>query len=149
MEKRSGLFEFWLRFGSITGFFKPAPSPKPCQKLKNPRSKWLQYFFKRSRHSPEKPRPVGTPGLQETIFGSFLQAACPHAAILPVRQAVPLLQHAIKISKNPPSHKASARQASFASAFDRLRRDKRLHGENKPGRGTCQHIVKLIVNLVS
>src|SRR5690242_20489200 len=49
MEKRSGLFEFWLRFGSVTGFFKPAPSPKPCQKLKNPRSKWLQYFFKRSR----------------------------------------------------------------------------------------------------
>jgi hypothetical protein len=30
----SGLFGFWLRFGSVTGFFKPAPSPKPRQKLK-------------------------------------------------------------------------------------------------------------------
>jgi hypothetical protein len=27
----SGLFGFWLRFGSVTGFFKPAPSPKPRQ----------------------------------------------------------------------------------------------------------------------
>jgi hypothetical protein len=25
---------FWLRFGSVTGFFKPAPSPKPRQKPK-------------------------------------------------------------------------------------------------------------------
>src|SRR6185312_17241842 len=30
----SGLFDFWLRFGSVTGFFKPAPSPKPRQKPK-------------------------------------------------------------------------------------------------------------------
>src|SRR6185312_13642837 len=30
----SGLFDFWLRFGSVTGFFKPAPSPKPRQKSK-------------------------------------------------------------------------------------------------------------------
>jgi hypothetical protein len=30
----SGLFDFWLRFGSVTGLFKPAPSPKPCQKSK-------------------------------------------------------------------------------------------------------------------
>jgi hypothetical protein len=30
----SGLLGFWLRFGSITGFFKPAPSPKPRQKPK-------------------------------------------------------------------------------------------------------------------
>jgi hypothetical protein len=30
----SGLFGFWRRFGSVTGFFKPAPSPKPCQKPK-------------------------------------------------------------------------------------------------------------------
>jgi hypothetical protein len=39
-----GLFDFWLqpsprlrrtgRFGSVTGFFKPAPSPKPRQKSK-------------------------------------------------------------------------------------------------------------------
>src|ERR1700722_15159969 len=32
--KRGGLFEFWLRFGSVTGFFKPAPSPKPRQNSK-------------------------------------------------------------------------------------------------------------------
>jgi hypothetical protein len=30
----SGLFDFWLRFGSITGCIKPAPSPKPRQKSK-------------------------------------------------------------------------------------------------------------------
>jgi hypothetical protein len=30
----SGLFGFWLRFGSVTGFFKPALSPKPRQKPK-------------------------------------------------------------------------------------------------------------------
>jgi len=30
----SGLFDFWLRFGSVTGLFKPAPSPKPRQKPK-------------------------------------------------------------------------------------------------------------------
>ena len=30
----SGVFGFWLRFGSVTGFFKPAPSPKPRQKPK-------------------------------------------------------------------------------------------------------------------
>jgi hypothetical protein len=27
----SGFFGFWLRFGSVTGFFKPAPSSKPRQ----------------------------------------------------------------------------------------------------------------------
>ena len=30
----SGLLGFWLRFGSVAGFFKPAPSPKPRQKPK-------------------------------------------------------------------------------------------------------------------
>ena len=30
----SGLLGFWHRFGSVTGFFKPAPSPKPRQKPK-------------------------------------------------------------------------------------------------------------------
>jgi hypothetical protein len=30
----SGLFGFWLRFGSVTGFIKPAPSPKPRQNPK-------------------------------------------------------------------------------------------------------------------
>jgi phosphatidylinositol-3-phosphatase len=33
-ESEGGLFEFWLRFGSVTGFFKPAPSPKPRQNSK-------------------------------------------------------------------------------------------------------------------
>src|ERR1700744_3935504 len=35
----SGLFGFGLRFGSVTGFFKPAPSPKPRpnQKILAPR----------------------------------------------------------------------------------------------------------------
>src|SRR5690349_701575 len=47
--KRSGLFGLWLRFGSVTGSFEPAPSPKPLQNAKNPRSEWLQNFFKRSR----------------------------------------------------------------------------------------------------
>jgi hypothetical protein len=32
----SGLFDFWLRFGSVAGLFKPAPSPKPRQKSKIP-----------------------------------------------------------------------------------------------------------------
>jgi hypothetical protein len=30
----SGLFGFWLRFSSVTGLFKPAPSLNPCQKQK-------------------------------------------------------------------------------------------------------------------
>src|SRR5450756_2050346 len=30
-EGGGGLFGFWLRFGSVTGLFKPAPSPKPRQ----------------------------------------------------------------------------------------------------------------------
>src|SRR6202789_14511 len=33
-QRKSGLFEFWLRFGSVTGLFKPAPSPKPRQNSK-------------------------------------------------------------------------------------------------------------------
>jgi hypothetical protein len=30
----SGLLGFWLRFRSVTGFFKPAPSQKPRHKPK-------------------------------------------------------------------------------------------------------------------
>ena len=33
-SKDGGLFAFGLRFGSVTGFFKPAPSPKPRPKAK-------------------------------------------------------------------------------------------------------------------
>ena len=33
-RKQSGLFRSWLRFGSVTGFFKPAPSPTPRQNPK-------------------------------------------------------------------------------------------------------------------
>ncbi|MGA2868922.1 MAG: hypothetical protein ABSF34_07165, partial [Verrucomicrobiota bacterium] len=45
-----GLFGFWLRFGSVTGLFKPAPSPKPRQNTKNPRPEWLQHFLNRSNN---------------------------------------------------------------------------------------------------
>jgi hypothetical protein len=31
---KGGLFGFLLRFGSVTGLLKPAPSPKPRQKPK-------------------------------------------------------------------------------------------------------------------
>jgi hypothetical protein len=34
LKKKSGLFGFWRRFGSVTGFLKPAPSPKPRQNPK-------------------------------------------------------------------------------------------------------------------
>ena len=37
-----------LRFGSVTGFFKPAPSPKPRQNSKIRAPGWLQFLFKRS-----------------------------------------------------------------------------------------------------
>jgi len=33
-EEGGGLFGFWLRFGSVTGLCKPAPSPKPRQNPK-------------------------------------------------------------------------------------------------------------------
>jgi hypothetical protein len=48
MEK-AVFFGFWRRFGSVTGFIKPAPSPKPRQKPKILAPKWLQYFFNRSK----------------------------------------------------------------------------------------------------
>src|SRR6202000_2997708 len=51
MESKSGLFELWRRFGSVTGFFKPAPSPKPRQKPKILAPNWLPYFFNRSKGS--------------------------------------------------------------------------------------------------
>jgi len=51
----SGLFDFWLRFGSVTGFFKPAPSPKPRQNLKILAPHWLQFFFKRSEDKKSPP----------------------------------------------------------------------------------------------
>jgi len=48
-REESGLFKFWLRFGSVAGHCGHAPSPKPRQNLqKNPRFAWLQYFFNRS-----------------------------------------------------------------------------------------------------
>ena len=33
----SGLFDFWLCFGSVTGFFKPAPSPNPAMAGQKPK----------------------------------------------------------------------------------------------------------------
>jgi hypothetical protein len=44
----AGFLAFWLRFGSVTGTCGHAPSPKPRQNAKNPRSEWLQYFLTRS-----------------------------------------------------------------------------------------------------
>jgi hypothetical protein len=41
MERERDLFELGLRFGSVTGFCKPAPSPK----LKNLRSELATTFF--------------------------------------------------------------------------------------------------------
>jgi hypothetical protein len=66
-ESRSGLFEFWLRFGSVTGLFKPASSPKAddrhhSPKLKNPLSERLHFFFKRSKSLHAR----------ETTCGGFL-----------------------------------------------------------------------------
>jgi hypothetical protein len=34
IESQGGLFALWLRFGSVTGFCKPAASPKPRQSSK-------------------------------------------------------------------------------------------------------------------
>jgi hypothetical protein len=47
-DKESGLFDLWRRFGSVTGFSKPAPSPKPRQSSKILAPNWLKHFFKRS-----------------------------------------------------------------------------------------------------
>jgi hypothetical protein len=58
---RSGLFEFWLRFGSVIptsrdSFAKASPKPK------NLRSEWLQYFFKRSNGFQITMNSTRTPG---------------------------------------------------------------------------------------
>jgi hypothetical protein len=48
-KRGSGLFEFWLRFGSVTGSPWTCSVAKASPEPKNPRSEWLQNFFKRSR----------------------------------------------------------------------------------------------------
>src|SRR6202041_3381702 len=47
-RQASGLFGFGLRFGSVTGFSGTCAFAKASPKPKNPRSAWLQYFFKRT-----------------------------------------------------------------------------------------------------
>src|SRR5882724_1684558 len=47
-RSEGGLFGFWLRFGSVTGFFGTCAFAKASPKPKNPRSERLHYFFKRS-----------------------------------------------------------------------------------------------------
>ncbi|MGA2870226.1 MAG: hypothetical protein ABSF34_13850, partial [Verrucomicrobiota bacterium] len=46
--KKAAELEGMNSLGSVTGLFKPAPSPKPRQNTKNPRPEWLQYFLNRS-----------------------------------------------------------------------------------------------------
>jgi len=66
---KSGLFGFWLRFGSVTGFFKPAPSPKPRQNPKilapNGYSISSNALLSKSpfRDSPENETPALEPSL--------------------------------------------------------------------------------------
>ncbi|HEX3623988.1 MAG TPA: hypothetical protein VH280_01035, partial [Verrucomicrobiae bacterium] len=45
----SGLFGFWRRFSFSHRVFKHAPSLKPRQNTKNPRSERPHYFLKRSK----------------------------------------------------------------------------------------------------
>jgi len=88
---KSGLFGLWLRFGSVTGFFKPAPSPKPRQSPKILAPNWLQYFFKRSqikfgkanRNGATVSREKAIPecgavrkGLMGSWINGFVNAAC-------------------------------------------------------------------------
>jgi len=55
----SGLFGFWLRFGSVTApLGRDAPSPKPRQKPKILAPRWLQFFFKCSSRSNKARRTI-------------------------------------------------------------------------------------------
>jgi hypothetical protein len=53
-RKQSGLFGFWLRFGSVTGFFKPAPSPKPRQNPKILAPNGYSFSSNALANSPER-----------------------------------------------------------------------------------------------
>jgi hypothetical protein len=48
MANVAGPFDFWLRFGSVTGFFQTCAFAKASPKVKTPGSEWLQYFLNRS-----------------------------------------------------------------------------------------------------
>jgi hypothetical protein len=45
----SGPFDFWLRFGSVTGFFKTCSFAEASPKTKNPRCTPLHHFCQRSK----------------------------------------------------------------------------------------------------
>src|SRR5690242_9988528 len=55
--RRTAVFLFfWLRFGSVTGFFKPAPSPKPRQKTKILAAHALHHLCQRSSFNRKERR---------------------------------------------------------------------------------------------
>jgi len=57
--KDSGFFDFWRRFGAVTGLFKSARSPNPRQKIKNLRGPPRHHFYQRSKSK----KPSETRGL--------------------------------------------------------------------------------------
>jgi hypothetical protein len=57
-DGEGGLFEFWLRFGSVTGFIKPAPSPKPRQNSKILAPNGYNFFSNALVRKKRQARPV-------------------------------------------------------------------------------------------
>src|SRR5690349_459220 len=77
-SRKSRPFGFWLRFGSVTGFCRSAPSPKPRQKPKILAPNWLQYFFNRfDIHCARR----GWPGIDQFSFSLSLSVAQRFAAL--------------------------------------------------------------------
>jgi hypothetical protein len=56
LDKHAVFLGFGVVSAQSQGPLEPAPSPKPRQNAKNPRSAWLQYFFKRSNPSEREER---------------------------------------------------------------------------------------------
>ena len=75
MAKEAGPFNFWLRFGSVTGFFETCSFAKASPKVKNPGSKWLYYFLNRSR----KHESGQGPPMLKTLAREII-AGCRHTA---------------------------------------------------------------------
>src|SRR5580704_4431208 len=48
MANEAGPFNFWLRFGSVTGLFQTCSFAKASPEVKNPGSERLHYFLKSS-----------------------------------------------------------------------------------------------------
>jgi hypothetical protein len=49
MVNEAGSFDFWLRFGSVTGVLQTCSFAKASPKVKISGSEWLQYFLNRSK----------------------------------------------------------------------------------------------------